>query len=154
MQERNIISGASATIFSAFVDGWESLIVWVVVALVLILADLRFGIEAAVKRNEKIRGSRVIRRTINKLVDYICWVSIAWVLGSSFGKIFNIPLLASIIMLVVYAIEISSIFDNYFESRGLNKKFNAIKFISKIFKIQAIEESFEPKNNSDETKNK
>ena len=149
MQERNVITGAMTTIFSPFVDGWESLVAWLIVAFVLILADLRFGVEAATKRGEKIRGSRVIRRTINKMVDYICWISIAWVLGNSFGKIFDIPLTVAIIMLIVCLIEISSIFDNYFEYKGLNKRFNVWKFFSKLFKISAIEESIEekPKDN-------
>lgn len=151
MQERNVITGTMATVFSPFVDGWESLIVWLIVAFVLILADLRFGVEAATKRGEKIRGSRVIRRTINKMVDYICWISIAWVLGNSFGKIFEIPLTVAIIMLIVCSIEISSIFDNYFEYKGLNKRFNVWKFFSKLFRISAIEESIEnkPKDEKD-----
>lgn len=150
MQERNVISGTTATIFSSFVEGWESLVVWLVVAFVLILADLKFGVQASMKRGEKIRGSRVIRRTINKMVDYICWISIAWVLGNSFGKVFDIPLLVAIIMLVVCSIEISSIFDNYFEYKGLSKRFNVWRFFSKIFKISAIEESIEDKPKDDE----
>lgn len=150
MQERNVISGATATVLSPFVEGWESLVVWLIVAFVLILADLRFGVEAAMKRGEKIRGSRVIRRTVNKMVDYICWISIAWVLGNSFGKVFEIPLLVAIVMLIVCSIEISSIFDNYFEYKGLSKRFNVWKFFSKIFKISAIEESIEDKPKSDE----
>ena len=149
MQERNIISGTTATIFSAFVEGWESLIVWLVVAFVLILADLRFGIAAALRRGEKIRGSRAVRRTINKMVDYICWISIAWVLGNSFGKIFDVPLLVAIVMLIVCSIEISSIFDNYFEHKGLNKRFNVFKFFSKLFRISALEESIEEKDEKD-----
>jgi hypothetical protein len=149
MQERNVISGSMATVFSSFVEGWESLIVWLIVAFVLILADLRFGIAAAIHRGEKIRGSRAIRRTINKMVDYICWISIAWVLGNSFGKIFDIPLLVAIVMLIVCSVEISSIFDNYFEHKGLNKRFNVWKFFSKLFKISAIEESIEDKDEKD-----
>lgn len=152
MQERNVISGASATIFSSFVEGWESLVVWLIVAFVLILADLKFGVQAAWKRGEKIRGSRVIRRTVNKMVDYICWISIAWVLGNSFGRVFDIPLLAAIVMLVVCSIEISSIFDNYFEYKGLNKRFNVWKFFSKVFKISAIEESIEDKTTDEKNK--
>lgn len=150
MQERNVISGATATVLSPFVDDWESIIVWLIVAFVLILADLRFGVEASRKRGEKIRGSRVIRRTVNKMIDYICWVSVAWVLGQSFGKIFNIPLTAAIIMLAVCLIEISSIADNYFEYKGVNKKFNVWKFFSKLFKISAIEESIEEKPKENE----
>lgn len=146
MQERNVISGATATVFSSFIDGWENLVVWLAVAFVLILADLKFGVQASIKRGEKVRGSRVVRRTVNKIVDYICWISIAWVLGNSFGKVFEIPTLVAIIMLIVCSIEISSIFDNYFEYKGLHKHFNVWKFFSKLFKISAIEESIEEEN--------
>lgn len=149
MNERNVLAGTTATVLSPFVDGWQNLIVWLFVALALIIGDLRFGICAARKRGEKIRGSRAVRRTINKMVDYICWVSIAWVLGGSFGLLFGVPLLAAIIMLVVCTIELSSIFDNYFEYKGIKKKFNVWKFFSKIFRIPEIAESVE----DEQTKN-
>lgn len=152
MQERNVISGTTATIFSSFVDGWENIVVWLIVAFALIIADLRFGVAASKKRGERVRNSRIVRRTVNKMVDYICWISIAWVLGGSFGKIFNIPLLVAIIMLVVCSIEISSIFDNYFEYKGLNKRFNVWKFFSRLFKISAIEESIEEPKDGEENK--
>lgn len=143
MQERNIISGTTAAFLSPFVDGWQSMIIWLIVALVLVVGDLRFGLMAARKRKETIRHSRAARRTINKLVDYICWISIAWVLGGSFGKIFGIPLLPAIVMLVVCAIEMSSIVNNYFEYKGLNKRLNLWKALGKLFKRSDIEECLE-----------
>ena len=143
MNERNVLAGTTATVLSPFVDGWQNLFVWVIVAFALILGDLRFGICAARKRGEKIRGSRAVRRTINKMVDYICWVSIAWVLGGSFGRLFGVPLLAAIIMLIVCAIELTSIFDNYCEYKGLKKRFNVFKFLARLFKRPEIEECFE-----------
>ena len=150
MNERNVLAGTTVTVLSPFVDGWQNLFVWVIVAFALILGDLRFGICAARKRGEKIRGSRAVRRTINKMVDYICWVSIAWVMGGSFGRLFGIPLLAAIIMLVVCSIELTSIFDNYFDYKGINKKYNVWKLFARLFKVPEIEESIEdaaePKN--------
>lgn len=149
MTERNIISGATAAVLSAFVDDWQDLFIWVIVAVALILGDLRFGICAARKRGEKIRSSRAVRRTINKMVDYICWVSIAWVLGGSFGRLFGVPLLVAIIMFIVCTIELTSIFDNYFEYKGIKKKFNFWKFFARLLKVPGIEESIEdaePKN--------
>lgn len=148
MTERNIIGGVTASVLTPFVEGWDRLAIWAVVALCLIIGDLRFGIVAAKKRGETIRGSRAVRRTINKMVDYICWVSIAFVLGGSFGKIFNVPLLAAIIMLVVCSIELSSIFDNYFEYKGIKKKFNVWKFFSKLFRIPEVDDCLEDKEQS------
>lgn len=145
MTERNVISGTTATLLSPFVDGWQEIVVWLIVAVILIIADLRFGIEAAQKRGETIRRSRAIRRTVNKLVDYICWISIAWVFSGSFGRIFEIPLLPAITMLGVCIIELSSIIDNYCESRGIKKKFNGWKFFTTIIKHPEIESCMEDK---------
>lgn len=145
MQERNVLSACATTIVAPFVDGWEEMIVWLIVAVVLLLADLRFGIEAARKRGETIRNSRAVRRTINKFVDYLCWISISWVLGGSFGRIFGLPLLPAVTMLGVCIIELSSIIDNYCEARGIKKRFNGIKFFSAITKHPELEDCFEDK---------
>ena len=74
MTDRNIINGTSAVIFAPLVDFYANLWPYILVTIVLILADLRFGVEAAKKRGEKVRTSRMWRRTINKLVDYIFWM--------------------------------------------------------------------------------
>lgn len=151
-EDYNSITAAAAAAITPFLDGLQSLVGWAIVAIILTFADLRFGIAASKKRGEKIRGSRAARRTINKVVDYICWIAIAWALGGSFGKIFDVPLLAAIVMLVVCSIEISSIFDNYFEYKGINKKFNIWKFFSRLLRIPAIEDSIEDKKpNQNET---
>ena len=148
MTQRNILSAVSAAVLTPLVEGSEGIVIWLIVALALIFGDLWFGIKASIKRGEKIRSSRAVRRTINKMVDYICWVSIAWVLGASFGRIFGVPLLAAIIMVIVCTVELGSIFDNYFEYRGLKKRLNIWKFFSKILKIPEIEESIEDKKES------
>ena len=118
------------------------------VAIVLILADLVFGIKAARKRNEIIRKSKALRRSISKLVDYICWIAIAWTLGVSFGSPFNIPLLPLFILALIYGIELQSIIDNYFEYKDVKKRFNIFKFLSLWFKRPEIDDALENKNES------
>ena len=143
MQERNIIGGFTAAILSPFVEGWQRIIWFLILAIILILGDLRFGIAAAKKRGEKIRPSRAVRRSLNKLVDYICWLSIATVVGVNFGTVFGLPLLSVIIMAVVCVIELSSIVDNYFEYKGIKKKINIVKLLAKLFRKPEIEEVLE-----------
>lgn len=145
MTQRNILSAVSAAVLTPLVEGSKGIVIWLIVALVLILGDLWFGIRASIKKGEKIRGSRAVRRTLNKMVDYICWVSISWVLGASFGNIFGVPLLAAMIMVIVCTIELSSIFDNYFEYKGLKKRFEPWNFILKVLRIPEIEESIKDK---------
>lgn len=151
MEEKSLISGTTATVLAPFVDGWEKLFTWLIVAIVLIIADLNFGIKAARKRGDTIRRSKAIRRSINKLVDYICWIAIAWVLGVQFSSPFNIPLLPVIVMCFVYGIELQSIIDNYLEYKGVKKRFSLLKFafgwIKKPELADAIEDADKEKSN-------
>ena len=129
---------------------------FLILAIILILGDLRFGIAAAKKREEKIRPSRAVRRSLNKLVDYICWLSIATVVGVNFGSVFGLPLLSVIIMAVVCIIEMSSIIDNYLEYKGIKKKVNIIKLIARIFhrtEFEDVLESTEKEENQGKEEN-
>lgn len=144
MNERNIINGTSAVILSPLVDFYSHLWPFVLVALVLIIVDLRFGVEAAQKRGEQIRTSRMWRRTINKLVDYICWITLAGAFGAAFGEVLGVPVLAAVIILVVYAIELSSCFNNYFEARGIKFRVNVLRLLG-VKRVEEAVESVEDK---------
>jgi len=146
MQERNIISGAMATVISPFVEFYQALAPFLILALVLIVADTRFGVEASVKRGETFRPSRMMRRAINKLVDYICWITLAGVVGNAFGSVLGIPVLSALILLVVYGIELTSCFNNYFEFKGINKTIN----IWKLFGRKELEGVIEDKPQENE----
>ena len=149
MQERNVLAGATATVISPLVDFYAKLLPFLLLAILLIGIDSRFGIKASKKRGETIRTSRAIRRAINKFVDYICWITLAGMLGQTFGLVFHIPLLSMIVLLVVYAIELSSIFNNYFFYKGLKFKFDALKFVSKLTKVNVEEVITKEEENED-----
>lgn len=143
MQDRNVIAGATAAVISPLVNFYSKLLPFLILAIALIAIDSRFGIMASRKRGEVIRASRAVRRAINKLVDYICWITLAGMIGQTFGAAFHIPLLSIIVLCIVYAIELTSIFNNYFFYKGINKKFNGWKFFSKVTGQEAIEEAIE-----------
>ena len=153
MQDRNVIAGATAAVISPLVDFYSKLLPFLMLAIALIIIDSRFGILASRKRGETIRASRAVRRAINKLVDYICWVTLSGMIGQTFGAAFHIPLLAVVVMCIVYSIELTSIFNNYFFYKGINKKFNGWKFFSKITGNDAIESAIEDKTD-DENSNR
>lgn len=50
MNERNVIGGFTAAVLSPFVEGWTQMLWFLILAIILILGDLRFGIAAAKKR--------------------------------------------------------------------------------------------------------
>lgn len=140
MSERNTISAMATVFMSGFMDFIEPLKWFLLLGLILIFADLRFGIAAAKKRGEKIRISRAGRRTINKIVDYLCWILVAGAMGKAFGIPFNIPILPAITLLVVCGLEINSVFMNYFEARGKKVKVNIFKYFAKKTDIIDVEE--------------
>lgn len=128
MNERNVINGTLAS-YLAWAADFVSPIRWfLLAALALVLADLKFGIDAARHRGEVIRKSRAVRRSINKVIDYICWILVATSFGQAFGTPFGIPVLPAIVLLVVYGCEINSCFNNYFEAHGSRMRINIFKW--------------------------
>jgi hypothetical protein len=128
IQERNVIGGITAAVITPFFDFYTELIPFLILAVVLIIGDLRFGVARARRSGETVRLSRAVRRTLNKLVDYICWVTLAGLFGNTFGEVLGIPLLSVILLLIIYGIEMNSCYNNYFEARGIKKKINIFKF--------------------------
>lgn len=130
-----------ATMGAVIADFYSHLAWWLLLAAVLVLTDLRFGIMAARKRGETIRCSRAWRRTINKMIDYLCWVTVVEVLSRTFGMTLGAPIVGMCALFVVYGIEISSCFNNYFEYKGIQKKFNFWKLINRPDISGAIEDT-------------
>lgn len=134
MQERNIINGIATVTIAPFLDFYDKMLPFLLIAIALIATDSRFGVAAARSRGETIRPSRKWRRAMNKLVDYICWVTLAGLFGDTFGTVFHIPILAAVMLLFVYAIELSSIINNYLEYKGVHKHIDITKLLLKLFK--------------------
>lgn len=134
MQDRNIIGAATSMALMPFIDFYKSLTPFIILAIVLIIADSRFGVEAAQKRGETIRQSRKWRRAINKLVDYICWICLAGVFSNTYSNILGIPMLSGIVLLIVYAIEFVSCFNNYFEFKGIPIRLSMTTIFTHWFK--------------------
>lgn len=61
-------------------------------SIVLVVADLWYGISKARRRKEEVRISRAIRRTLIKIGDYICVIILAAVLGKAIGQPLGIDL--------------------------------------------------------------
>ncbi|MFI3323556.1 MAG: hypothetical protein SNI45_02595 [Rikenellaceae bacterium] len=140
MDERNVIGGVTATALSGIFDFVEPLRWLLMLGAVLIVADLRFGLRAARVRGDKIRPSRAVRRTINKAVDYICWLLLAGSIGATFGESIGVTILPLLVMLVIYGVEINSCFANYFESKGKLLRVDIFKWFARKTDIITIEE--------------
>jgi len=118
-----------------YVEGFFKFLQWadsfLFLALILIVADLFFGVKAALRRKEKVRRSRAIRRSIDKICAYVLWILVAYSVGEVFDiSIESLPF-PIIAIGIIYFIEIESIYKNYFEWQGINIKINLLKFFTK-----------------------
>lgn len=129
-----------------FISGLLDFFVWskwfLALGLFLTLADLMFGISAARQRKETIKRSRALRRTIDKICGYILWIIVSYMFGHAFGRPFGINLLPAAMLLVIYGVELESVYVNYFASKGRDIKIDIFRFFSKKINIMDVE----PKN--------
>jgi hypothetical protein len=153
MEERNVIGPAAGAAYGWVVDFYSTLGPFILLALALILVDFRFGVKKAkmndrdkikngidiTKEDDRFRASRAVRRSLNKVVDYLCWITIAGLIGNSFGTVFGIPYASAAMLLLVYGIEINSCYNNYLEVKGIKKKFNVFKLFQKKLDVDITE---------------
>lgn len=116
-------------------------------AFILIMADLRFGIPAAKARGEEVKKSRAVRRTFDKITNYCIWIILAYTFGQAFGQPFGIELLPLLMLLVIYGVEVESIYVNYFAAKGRKIKVNFFKFFGKKADIIEVEEKEDDNGN-------
>lgn len=143
MQDRNIIQGSIAAFTAPLVEAWDALLPFLLFAVILTFTDLRYGLLAAKKRGENIRKSRAVRRTLNKMVDFICWIAITWCLGHTFTDALGVPIVTIVVLAIIYLIELSSVVDNYFEYKGIDKKVSLGKLFKKVLGKANIEDVLE-----------
>ena len=104
--------------------------------LVVIVCDLFFGCEAARKRGERVRISRAVRRTVNKMCEYLCWV----MLGLTISIGFAADWLKYLIFAIIYGNELSSCLSNYFAAKGKRITFNVFSLLGRRLGIDELEQ--------------
>ncbi len=129
-----------AAVMSVIAEFYAHLAPWLLLGLVLCFVDLRFGVMAAIKRGEEIRLSRMWRRTINKMIDYLCWVTVAEACGLTFTPNLGVSVISVAVLFLVYGIEINSCVNNYLEYKGIRKKFNFWKLVKRPEFDDALED--------------
>ena len=128
-------TGISATLLLFFQQSFERMLPYLVIASVVILIDLVFGIRAARRKGDRIRISRAIRRTIGKAVEYFCWA----VLASSLAVATGYTVIETGLMLVVIGVEMISIVQNWYFWKFGHKagvKVDAAKVIEAVVKAR------------------
>lgn len=122
-------SGISATAVVFLQSAVLRMIPYSVPALVIVALDLIYGIKAARHRGERVRFSTACRRTVSKIVSYICWLILASTLALSFGK----DWIEWFVLALVYGNEFASIVGNYLETKGIEFSFvNLYRWVLKL----------------------
>lgn len=132
----------------------------ILLAIILILSDLWFGISASRVQDIVIRKSRAGRRTLNKLVDYICYILLGAVIGKAIGEPYGVdPIVVSItIMILCYCFEIDSIYGHICEIHGIKKRYSIWRILFKLLTLkfkdvgEAFKDMSEQKNQFKNTK--
>lgn len=108
-------SSVSAFFLSFFHQSFFLMIPFIFVSVTLIAIDLLEGIKAARHRHERVTFSRGFRMTVNKIVEYFCWI----ILGATATVAWNIDWLNYAVMGAVAINEIASIIGNRLEMKGI-----------------------------------
>lgn len=130
----------------------------ILLAFVLILSDFWFGISVSRMQGIEVRKSKAGRRTLNKVIDYLCYVLLGAVIGKAIGDPYGLNhITVSItIMILCYCFEIDSIYNHICELHGVKKRYSIWTILWKFitFKFKDVGEAFQDmKNQSKDFKN-
>ena len=130
----------------------------ILLAFVLILSDFWFGISVSRMQGIEVRKSKAGRRTLNKVIDYLCYVLLGAVIGKAIGDPYGLnPITVSItIMILCYCFEIDSIYNHICELHGVKKRYSIWTILWKFitFKFEDVGEAFQDmRNQSKDFKN-
>lgn len=153
-ETNNLFSATMAALGMALSGFYGHLAPWLMLGMVLVMVDLRFGLLAAKARKEDIRPSRAWRRTFNKMVDYLCWVTLAEVCSRTFGITIGAPVVSMVMLFIIYGIELNSCVNNYLEYKGIKKKWNFFKLVGKENLLEDSSTESETDKSNDNGKNK
>ena len=151
-ESNNLFAAAMSAIGATIANFYTHLAPWLLLGAVLVLVDLRFGILAARRRGETIRTSRAVRRTVNKMMDYLCWVTVAELASRTFGVTIGVPVVSMGTLFVIYAIEFNSCMNNYFEYKGVKGRFDIWRLIRRRNVSEIIDDATVEAGESEETK--
>lgn len=126
-------------------------------AIALILADFWFGISVSKHLGKPIRRSRACRRTLNKVVDYLCYILVAAFLGMALGDPLGLkPVnIAMVSLLMCYGFEIDSIYSHICELHGVKNGISIWRIIIYLitFRFNSLKEVLSNLENNSQSEN-
>lgn len=116
---------------------------WLIaLAASLILFDFWFGIRVSQYNHIPIRKSSACRRTLNKFIDYLCYIILAAILGKVLGEPYGVdPInIAVIVILLCCGFELDSIYSHICELHHIKKPISLWRLLTSLisFKFKSI----------------
>lgn len=115
-----------------------------IMALTIVLVDFWFGMSESKAKGERVRWSRAGRRTINKSIDYLCYITMGMILGKAMGEPLGLePVNVSVVvMLFCCGFEVDSIWGHICYLHGIKKPLSVWKILLLLltFRFQEIKE--------------
>ncbi len=161
MNETNVAKSTSLIFFGGEMVGMFWDLRWMVaLSIVLVVVDFWFGIKASLHRSDKIRKSRAGRRTMSKIIDYMCYLALGGILGQAIGEPLGIPrdVVAAVCIGIACLFEMDSIIHNVCECHDVKVSFSLRRLIIFFIKRKnkdmgdALEDSINEKTDEDENK--
>ena len=135
MNERINMSSALKTSIVGFLAEWSHLL-WglrwmITLAILLVVSDFWFGISDSRHNDVPVKPSTAVKRTVNKVIDYICYVLIGATLGKAIAEPYGIdPIVTAItIMVFCYGFEIDSIYKHICRLHDIEPKYDLWDFL-------------------------
>lgn len=110
----------------------------IILGVFLVISDFWFGISESRVKKKKIRRSSAWRRTLNKSIDYFCYITLGSILGRALGEYYGFdPILISVsVILLCYAFEIDSIYGHICAIHGIKKHYSIWRLIGLLFSFK------------------
>lgn len=114
-------AGVTVGFMAYFSAAMQQMLPWFAVMLILTASNLLFGCRAAKYRGEVVVFTDAVKRTLNKLYGYVCWISIAVSLDIAFSEedCFKDYHIRYWILFVIFGIELYRTFRNWLEPYGI-----------------------------------
>lgn len=110
----------------------------ILLGVILVISDFWFGISESKKKKKKIRRSSACRRTLNKSIDYFCYITLGSVLGKVLQEYYGLDamVISASVLILCYAFEVDSIYGHICAIHGIKKHYSIWKMIGLLFTLK------------------
>lgn len=110
----------------------------IILGILLVISDFWFGVSESRMKRKKVRRSSACRKSINKSIDYFCYITLGSIFGKAMGEYYHFdPIFVSAsVMIICYLFEIDSVYGHICALHGIKKPLSIWKVIRWVFTLK------------------